>query len=159
MVTGRVRMTELRLRRLGESDLASLAALEAEQAYPWSAGQLREVLRDPAAWVLGGEAGEVLVAHAVAVRLPFETELQAMLVGSAWRRRGVAGRLLAAVIDQAREWGSERLLLEVRAGNAAALALYRGAGFVEDGRRPRYYPPLAPDGQREDAVLMSLVLV
>ncbi|TFH88314.1 GNAT family N-acetyltransferase [Billgrantia azerbaijanica] len=151
-------MTEMRLRRLGESDLASLAALEAEQPHPWSAGQLREALRDPVACVFGGEVGEALVAHAVVARLPFEAELQALLVASAWRRRGAAVRLLAAVIEQARGWGSERLLLEGRADNVAALALYRRAGFVEDGRRPRYYPPLAPDGEREDAVLMSLAL-
>ena len=41
------------------------------------------------------------------------------------------------------------VVLEVRASNAPAQALYRRAGFVVDGRRPRYYP----DG--EDAVLMS----
>jgi ribosomal-protein-alanine N-acetyltransferase len=58
---------------------------------------------------------------------------------------GVAGLLahvLAACPDR-------RVQLEVRASNQPARALYARAGFVVDGRRPRYYP----DG--EDAVLMS----
>lgn len=41
------------------------------------------------------------------------------------------------------------MTLEVRTGNAAARALYAGAGFAEVGRRRRYYT----DG--EDAVLMT----
>jgi len=45
------------------------------------------------------------------------------------------------------------VLLEVRASNAAAQALYTAAGFVADGRRPGYYP----DG--EDALLWRLDLV
>jgi ribosomal-protein-alanine N-acetyltransferase len=40
-------------------------------------------------------------------------------------------------------------LLEVRADNCGALALYSGHGFREVGRRRRYYP----DGS--DAVLME----
>jgi [ribosomal protein S18]-alanine N-acetyltransferase len=31
------------------------------------------------------------------------------------------------------------MFLEVAVGNAPAQALYRQAGFVEAGRRPRYY--------------------
>jgi ribosomal-protein-alanine N-acetyltransferase len=43
--------------------------------------------------------------------------------------------------------------LEVRAGNLAALTLYRRFGFVEVGRRKGYYRDPA-----EDAVLMDLLL-
>jgi ribosomal-protein-alanine N-acetyltransferase len=45
------------------------------------------------------------------------------------------------------------VLLEVRASNEGARALYRGAGFTEDGLRRRYY-----SDPEEDAVLMSLNL-
>jgi ribosomal-protein-alanine N-acetyltransferase len=78
-------------------------------------------------------------------------------VAPAMRRRGLAAALLKAVLEQCRHWGSERVLLEVRAGNAPAIGLYRRAGFREDGRRRGYYPPLQDpaDTGREDAVLMS----
>ncbi len=168
--------------RLTEADLPSVVALEEAQGWPMggSESSLGASLADPAAAVFGlmerdapAEQGG-LVGYAVAARLPFEAELQALLVDETRRGQGLARQLLAAVVDQARDWGSERLLLEVRAGNAAAIALYRRAGFQEDGLRRGYYPPLpgaghspettphrqggAADAAREDALLMSLAL-
>ena len=163
-----------RLRRLGADDLAAVAALEAAHGWPTggSPAALAATLDDDAMAVLGLARDAALVAYAAVARLPFEAELQAILVAASCRGQGLARRLLAAVIEQARGWGSERLLLEVRAGNASAISLYHAAGFVEDGRRRGYYPPLpatpswGPDttpprqggAVREDAVLMSLGL-
>jgi len=56
------------------------------------------------------------------------------------------------LLERARAARAERADLEVRAGNAAAIALYASEGFVPVGRRRRYY------GNGEDALLMSLVL-
>ncbi|MCE8022573.1 MULTISPECIES: ribosomal protein S18-alanine N-acetyltransferase [Halomonadaceae] len=150
-------MTEGEVRCLSLGDLERLAALERQQPRHWSAGQLQAALEDRDCCVLGIEVESALIGHAVVARLPFEAELQAMLVAPAMRRRGLAAALLEAVVEQCRRWGSERLLLEVRAGNVAAIALYRRAGFSEDGRRRGYYPPLdeAADAAREDALLMS----
>lgn len=150
-------MTEAGIRRLKARDLGRLAALERCQTRPWSRSQLEVVLDAADCCVLGAEEADELVAHAVVARLPFEAELQAMLVAPARRGRGLAALLLEAAMEQARRWGSERLLLEVRAGNAPAISLYRRAGFSEDGRRRGYYPPLAGevDASREDAILMS----
>ena len=44
-------------------------------------------------------------------------------------------------VDTARAAGAQHLLLEVRADNAAALALYGAAGFAQISRRRRYYQP------------------
>jgi [ribosomal protein S18]-alanine N-acetyltransferase len=150
-------MIEPVLRVLERVDLERLEALERQQAKPWSRDQLAAALEDEAVCVIGAAIEGELVGHAVVARLPFETELQAMLVTPAMRRHGLGSRLLQEVIEQGRRWGSERLLLEVRAGNAAAIGLYRKAGFGEDGRRRGYYPPRpgATDSTREDAILMS----
>lgn len=150
-------MTEGEVRRLSLGDLERLVALERQQPRHWSADQLQAALQDRDCCVFGIEVGEALVGHAVVARLPYEAELQAMLVVPAMRRRGLAAALLMAVVEQCRRWSSERLLLEVRAGNVAAIALYRRAGFSEDGRRRGYYPPLEEmaGANREDAVLMS----
>lgn len=64
------------------------------------------------------------------------------------RRHGVGRRLLLSLVAELRIRGARAITLEVRAGNLAALSLYRGAGFAVEGRRPRYYP----DG--EDALLL-----
>ena len=42
--------------------------------------------------------------------------------------------------------------------NVAAIALYAGAGFMPIARRSHYYPPVAPDLAREDALVMRLAL-
>ncbi|MEQ5800802.1 GNAT family N-acetyltransferase [Halomonas sp. H10-9-1] len=169
--------------RLSVADLSAVVALEAAHNWPMSGSeaQLRIALADPATALFGVAVGSTLEAYASVVRLPFEAELQAILVDASRRGKGLGRRLLGVVVDQAREWGSERLLLEVRAGNASAIALYRAVGFREDGIRRGYYPPLpcpplpcpprpsealhAPEmpprrtgAVREDALLMSLAL-
>ena len=47
----------------------------------------------------------------------------------------------------------ERVFLEVRPSNHAAIALYHRSSFCEIGNRPNYYP--AKGGRREDAVVMA----
>lgn len=69
------------------------------------------------------------------------------------RRLGLARAMLAHLIDRARDAGCGAVLLEARASNGAAQALYRSLGFAPIGRRRRYYSAPA-----EDAVVMRLVL-
>jgi ribosomal-protein-alanine N-acetyltransferase len=82
-----------------------------------------------------------------------EWELENIVVAPATRRKGLATRLLTALLDRARETNSERVFLEVRESNQAAGAFYARLGFEQSGRRKLYYanPP-------EDAVLYRLTL-
>jgi len=90
-------------------------------------------------------------------RLPDAAELHNLAVAPDWRRRGVARALLRDSLERLAGAGATRLLLELRAGNLPALALYRSAGFQEDGRRRAYYR--GGHGEpAEDALLMSLSL-
>jgi len=54
-----------------------------------------------------------------------------LAVAPAYRRRGVARGLLAAVEARARELGCVKLTLEVLEDNAVAQALYRSVGFTD----------------------------
>ena len=74
-------------------------------------------------------------------------------VRPAYRRRGIAGALLQALETLGREKALSFLTLEVRAGNAPAIALYEKNGYACVGRRPDYY-----DHPREDAILMTKYL-
>jgi ribosomal-protein-alanine N-acetyltransferase len=124
-------------------DVPALAELELD-SFPgdaWTADYLRIAAEGdmPTVRLLVVESGGEVVGHAI-VSTVFEiAELQRIAVGSAYRRRGHARALLAAVVATAAEQGAERLLLEVRETNEPALAFYAGAGFVEIDRRPRYY--------------------
>jgi L-phenylalanine/L-methionine N-acetyltransferase len=62
-----------------------------------------------------------------------------MLADCGWRGRGVGSALVAAAIDWAHNHGLHKLCLEVFAHNAAAVALYRKCGFVEEGRHTRQH--------------------
>lgn len=150
------------IRRLASDDLTALTRLIHSDT-PASASDISftRSLSDPQVCVLGIDdpaSVQALAGYALVAQLPFEAELQAILVDPGRRRQGMGAQLLEAVITLAKEWGCERLLLEVRASNTAALTLYHRLGFCEDGCRRGYYPPSAPGAPREDAVLMSLPL-
>lgn len=90
--------------------------------------------------VVGFIAGQIIVD---------EAEVLDLVTAFRFRRRGVARRLLADLVEQAQARGVTRVLLEVRRSNLAAIALYESAGFVQVGERLRYYR----DG--EDALLFT----
>jgi ribosomal protein S18 acetylase RimI-like enzyme len=79
-----------------------------------------------------------------------------IMVAREWRGRGVGSALLATAIEWARECGLHKLSLSVFAHNAAAIALYRKLGFVEEGRRVKQYR--RSSGELWDAVDMGLLL-
>ena len=66
-----------------------------------------------------------------------------------FRRQGVGRALLKALLDAAAERECEAVLLEVRASNDGAIALYKEAGFKAIAKRRAYYTH-----PREDAVVM-----
>ena len=78
-----------------------------------------------------------------------EGDVLNLAVLPAYRRRGIGRALLNALCGYADTHGIAMLFLEVRCGNAAAIALYRAFGFTPYGTRAAYYK-----NPREDAVLM-----
>ena len=82
------------------------------------------------------EAGGFMLARVVAD----EAEILTLAVDPRRQGRGVGRLLLQAAMGDARRRGAVAMFLEVAPSNAAALALYGSAGFVQVGRRPRYYP-------------------
>lgn len=116
----------------------------------------------PEAWTEDGFAGELALPRTVALVtgdpvaalalgsvVVDELEVFVVAVDPAARRRGLGRAVLAALLVEARARGATTAHLEVRASNAAAIALYAAHGFVASGRRVRYYA----DG--EDALLMA----
>ncbi|CAN5291335.1 ribosomal protein S18-alanine N-acetyltransferase [soil metagenome] len=69
------------------------------------------------------------------------------------RRKGIGGALLEAALHNGRRLGAQTAILEARAGNMAAQALYRRYGFGVCGRRRNYYRRPA-----EDALIMKAEL-
>ena len=81
-----------------------------------------------------------------------EAEILTIAVDPAARRQGIATRLLATFLAEARARNAESVFLEVATDNAAARALYAAAGFRTAGVRRDYY--LTPQGHRVDALVL-----
>lgn len=70
--------------------------------------------------------------------------LSALAVDPAWRRQGIAGRLLGWFYERARTGGFNRVTLHVWADNAPARRLYAGEGFEEIGQADIPWHPRLP---------------
>jgi ribosomal-protein-alanine N-acetyltransferase len=70
-----------------------------------------------------------------------EADVQTIAVSPAARGRGLGRQLLRALIEEARRRGASSLLLEVRADNQPAIALYESEGFERLAVRRAYYQP------------------
>ncbi|HEY3528106.1 MAG TPA: ribosomal protein S18-alanine N-acetyltransferase [Nocardioides sp.] len=130
------------IRPAERGDGPAIAALE-KQAFgsdAWSDDLLAEGLSGEipgTLYLVAVEAG--VLGYAAASLFADVAELQRIAVAVTHRRTGIASALLERVEEEARLRYSERLLLEVREGNAGALAFYARRGFTEVNRRPRYY--------------------
>lgn len=78
-----------------------------------------------------------------------ELHILAIATHPDYRGRGLAGQLLAHVLDVARRAGCSLATLEVRRSNKPAIALYERAGFKTVHVRARYY-----QDDNEDALVM-----
>lgn len=139
---------------LSEPYLDALAEIEA-LAFPdpWSRQALKEEIGNPAACFLTALVGGKAVGYVGAHFACGEFYLDNLAVHPAHRRQGIARALLLALVDFAQKHGGVFLTLEVRPSNRGALALYKGLGFFEVGRRKDFYTK-----PREDALLLRLDL-
>lgn len=137
---------------MNERDLDAVSALEGSvQAFPWSRGNFADSLAaGHCVWVcrIGGE----LVGFSVVMIVIDEAHLLNVAVCPRFQGQGFGARLLRHAMEEARAHGANRLFLEVRPSNAAAVRLYRHFGFTQIGLRKAYYP--AAEG-REDALVFE----
>lgn len=124
----------------------------------WDADFVGDILRSPSGFgCLGFAKGsEPEIGFALARSAGDDFEILSFAIRNNMRRRGFGSALLTALIEIARSTGACRVILDVRNDNAAALKLYRGAGFQLNGRRKNYYKN--SDGAQCDALLLTLAL-
>lgn len=127
------------------ADLDAIMALE-RATFPadaWSPTTMAQELAGPhSRYILVEEDGRV-VAYAGLRLVPGDeqADIQTIAVAEPARRRGIARRLIEELSADAARRGARELLLEVRADNEPARALYAAFGFVEIGVRAHYYQP------------------
>ncbi len=171
------RMPQITIREALQSDLAAVIALErgTEGAPHWPLGAYEAILRADSTngferklFVAemqpspGLETGELRVAGFVVFSFQPATgagaahglaEVESITVSADFRRRGFGKQLCLTALEWCRHRGASSVELEVRAGSAGAMALYRELGFLETGRRRQYY-----SDPQDDALLLRLDL-
>ena len=116
---------------------------------PWSEKSVASELENELSLWLVSMDGDRLCGYVGSQTVMGETDMMNVAVHPDYRRQGIARQLVEALILQLKEKGSHCLTLEVRASNAGAISLYEKLGFVQIGKRPRYY-----HNPREDALIL-----
>jgi ribosomal-protein-alanine N-acetyltransferase len=139
-----------KVRRLAYGDLPSVLSIERRSfPTPWSLAMFVLELSKPSGICLAASDADQLLGYLVCSRYDRVWHLMNVAVSPESRRRGVARRLIARLLEEA---GRELpFTLEVRVSNHAAIAMYEELGFRSAGVRPRYY-----QDNGEDALIMWL---
>jgi RimJ/RimL family protein N-acetyltransferase len=121
----------------------------------WRRDHFLRIIDDRNALQLVAEVDGLLVGDLFVTRRFGVAEL-GMLVRDGHRGQGIGAALVYACIDWCRSSSVHKVTLTVFPHNAAAHALYRKCGFVEEGRLRRHYR--RANGELWDAITMGLVL-
>jgi ribosomal-protein-alanine N-acetyltransferase len=135
---------------MNESHVAQVAALEKLCfSMPWSENSVRSELTNPLSLWLVAVDGTHLVGYIGSQTVLDEADMMNVAVHPDCRRRGIARRLVEALIQALAQRQVYSLTLEVRATNEPAKALYEQLHIIQVGRRPNYYR-----NTKEDALIL-----
>ena len=131
-------------------DILRISELEKEifSAEAWSYKTLATVFETPAfSGVLCEDGGEIAGYGGITVAVD-SADIGNIAVSENYRGGGIGTAILQKLCEKAKEKGAEKVFLEVRVSNTAAMKLYLKCGFAGAYARTRYYP----DG--EDCLVM-----
>jgi len=137
------------------SDIEALREIADEcRLSPWSYQSfVDELARDDSIMLLVRSGSAEAVGFIVGRTIPAESGAEIYNIGvtKAFRRQGVGKILLDEFLKRARQANAEKVWLEVRSLNAAAIAFYERNGFQISSKRINFY-----SNPSDDALLMEL---
>jgi [ribosomal protein S18]-alanine N-acetyltransferase len=136
-----------------EDDLDQVLGIEsASFSHPWNRTHFHDELKSPHSFPFSAFDGTGrLVGYICPMIILDEGHILDVAVHPDFRGHGLGKLLVEKVLAICRERDAEFVSLEVRPSNIEAISLYHRLGFIETGKRPRYYH----DG--EDAILMEYI--
>jgi [ribosomal protein S18]-alanine N-acetyltransferase len=129
------------IRAAGPHDIPAILDIQAEgRLSPWSAEAYFQALKDPDFYFYFAELGNNPVGFLLArlITSEFSSEILNLAILSQFQRQTTGGNLLDQFLDHVRK-KVDTVFLEVREGNAKAIAFYKKHGFYEVGKRINYY--------------------
>jgi ribosomal-protein-alanine N-acetyltransferase len=144
--------------RMVEHDLLEVVEIEESTGLsPWGWDGYRTELDRPESIMIVARlpradraTGRLIIGFVAARADGEEMHINNIGVRESARRTGVGSALLTEALGLGHVAGARRVILEVRASNLAAQALYGRHGFAAAGRRRNYYR-----SPTEDALVMS----
>ncbi|MDQ6435544.1 N-acetyltransferase [Mesorhizobium sp. LHD-90] len=138
------RQREFVVEQLTTADAEAVAAIHREDfSRPWSGGEFAGLLaQDTSFGFVAREVGhgaEAPVGFVLARLAAGEGEILTVAVARSHRRLGLGWQLMDAVLRELHARRAEALFLEVDEANGGAIGLYRRLGFIQVGRREKYY--------------------
>jgi ribosomal-protein-alanine N-acetyltransferase len=148
-------MMNLIFRDMSSNDIDAVLGIERSiYAFPWTPGNFNDCLVEGYRCHVLIE-DDKLIGYGVQMLVTDEVHLLNLTVASDFQKKGVGRALLNFLIADALEQQANKMILEVRRTNLAAIFLYESSGFDQIGLRKNYYP--AHLG-REDAIVMEMLL-
>lgn len=146
-----MKQNDIVLQYMQEEHVAQIAQLE-QLCFrdPWNDASIRSELTNPLSlWIVALD-GEQVVGYIGSQTVLGEADIMNVAVHPAYRRNGIAKRLLEQLREELHQTKDVySLTLEVRVSNFEAICLYTLLGYREVGRRPGYYC-----NPKEDALIL-----
>ena len=137
--------------KMTENHVAQVAELEkiCFGTEAWSERSVVSELENKLSLWLVAIVGGAVAGYVGSQTVIDESDMMNVAVHPEHRRQGIAEMLINDLVDALKEKGIHSLMLEVRASNEPAIALYEKLGFEQVGRRKNYYR-----NPREDALIL-----
>jgi ribosomal-protein-alanine N-acetyltransferase len=134
---------EVIIRQASETDLEKIYKIETQSfKKPWSKNLFLHSIKSGE--IFAAEIDGEVRGYICFSRVLDEVHIENIAVEPKWRGKGIGFQLLKFVIENNKNCD---FFLEVRPSNQPAITLYRKFGFLEIGRRRKYYGD-------EDAIIM-----
>ena len=130
----------IEIKKMTEAHVTQIAQIEKLCfSDPWSEKSVASELNNRLSLWLVALDGDTVAGYVGSQSVLDEADMMNIAVHPDYRRQGIGRNLVLALADALKEKGIRGLMLEVRASNAPAIALYEQLGFRQVGMRPNYY--------------------
>lgn len=127
-------------------DAPAAAVIEKEIfSEPWSEKSFAECAAAPSDIYIAARCDGKLVGYCGMWCVADEGQITNVAVSAAYRRMGIARRMLNELIERGIQAGCRAFTLEVRVSNEPAKKLYKELGFESAGIRKNFYSHPAED--------------
>ena len=140
----------IRLEQMSDAHVSQIAQLEKICfSDPWSETSVASELHNPLSLWLVALDGDTVAGYVGSQSVLDGADMMNIAVHPDYRRQGIARALINGLVAALADKNVRCLVLEVRASNVPAIALYEQLGFQQVGRRPNYYR-----NPKEDALIL-----